>query len=189
HSGRTIAGGDDLVGIIGGDHAQGEDPSQFLHRFANSVFKRRTMAVPRLEEILLHQMGDNLGIRFGGERVTFFDELALQGEIVLDNAVMHDHDAAAAVAMGMSILFAGAAMRGPAGVANAIGAVEGLCADDFLQVPQLAFRAADLESVAVAGYGDSGGIVSAIFQPSQAINDDRDDLLFANVADDATHKS
>ena len=147
------------------------------------------MAVPGLQEILLHQMGDDLGIGFGAELVAFFDELALQGEIVLDNAVMHDHDAAGAVAMGMSILFAGAAVRGPAGVANAIGAVEGLCADDFLQVPQLAFRAADLESVAVAGYGDSGGIVSAIFQPSQAINDDRDDLLFANVADDATHKS
>jgi hypothetical protein len=89
----------------------------------------------------------------------------------------------------MSILFTGTAVRGPAGVANAIGAVEGLGADDFLQVSQLAFCAADLESVAVAGYGDSGGIVSAIFQASQAINDDRNDLLFANVADDATHKN
>src|SRR5207302_10216015 len=99
------------------------------------------------------------------------------------------HRWAGAVAWGLSVLVAGAAVRCPAGVANAIGAVGRLGPDAFLQVPQLAFRAADLESVGVAGYGDSGGIVSAIFQPSQAINDDRDDLLFANVADDATHKS
>src|SRR5579864_5491863 len=147
------------------------------------------MSVTTLEEIFLHQMGDNLSVGFGGELVAFFDQLALQGKIVLDDAVMHDHDAAGAVAVGMSVLFAGAAVRGPTGVADAIGAVERLGADDLFQVAQLAFGAADLESVTIAGDSDARGIISAIFQTSQSINDDRNDLLFADVADDATHRN
>ena len=78
-------------------------------------------------------------------------------------------------------------MGGPAGVADAVGAIERLEADGLFQVAQLAFGAANLQLVSVAGDGDSGRVVAAIFQPPQAINDDRNDLLFADVSDDATH--
>src|SRR5215469_956580 len=134
-------------------------------------------------------MGDDLGVRFGGEFVTFFDQLALQGKIVFDDTVVNHNNAAGAVAMGMSILFTGAAVSGPAGVPDAVGPVERLGADDLFQVPQLAFGAAHLEAVAIAANRDSGRIVSAIFQTPQSINDDGNDLLFADVAHDATHKS
>ena len=50
------------------------------------------------------------------------DQLVLQLQIVFDNAVVHHHDAARAVAMRMGILFRGPAMRGPARMANAEGA-------------------------------------------------------------------
>ncbi len=66
--------------------------------------------------------------------------------------------------MRMGVFFGGAAMRGPAGVSDAVGAVERLQADYFFQVAQLAFGAADLKAVAVAGNGDSGGVVAAILE-------------------------
>ena len=78
-------------------------------------------------------------------------------------------------------------MRGPAGVADAVGAVERLEADGFFQVAQFAFGAADLQALAVAGDRDSGRIIAAVFQPPQAIEDDRHDLLLADIANNATH--
>jgi hypothetical protein len=69
--------------------------------------------------------------------------------------------------MGMGVFFGGTAVRGPAGVADAIGAVKRLLADDFFQIAQLAFGAADLQTFAVASDRDSGRVVAAILQLSQ----------------------
>ena len=78
------------------------------------------------------------------------DQLLLQCEVVLDDAVVDYDNVAAAIAMRMRILFAGTAVRGPTGVANAIGAIERLVADDFFEVAQLAFGAANLQPFSVA---------------------------------------
>ena len=75
-------------------------------------------------------------------------QLVLESEVVLDNAVVDDDDAAGAVAVGMGIFFRRAAVRGPAGVADAVGsAAAGLLADDFFQIAQLAWGAAQFQPV------------------------------------------
>ena len=91
-------------------------------------------------------MRDDFRIGLGRELVAFFDQLFLQAEIVLDDAVVHDHDFSRAVAMGMGVFFGGTSVRGPASVADAVGAVERLLPDGFFQVAQLAFGAADLQA-------------------------------------------
>ncbi len=113
--------------------------------------------------------------------------LLLERKIVLDDAVVHDDDSSGAVAMRVSVFFRGAAVRGPARVADAVGAIERLEADDFFQIAQLAFSAANLQAIAIAAYCDSGGIISAIFQPTKSLDDDRYDPLLANVSHDAAH--
>ena len=120
-------------------------------------------------------MGDDFGIGFGRELVAFLDQLLLQAEIVLDDAVVDDDDLAGAVAVRMRVFFGGASVRGPARVADAIGAIEGLQADGFFQVAQLALGAADLQSVAVAGDRDPGRIIAAILEAPQALDDDGND--------------
>ena len=92
-------------------------------------------------------MRDDFGIGFGGELVAFFDQLLLQAEIVLDDSVVHDDDLAGAVAVRMGVLFGGTPVRGPAGVADAVGAIERLQANHFFQIAQLALGAADLQPV------------------------------------------
>ncbi len=133
-------------------------------------------------------MGDDFRVGLGGELVAFGDQLLLQGNVVLDDAVVDDDNLAGAVAMRVSVLFRGTSVRGPASVADAVGAVERLQADDFFQVAQLAFGAANLQAAAIAGHRDSGRVVAAILQPTQAINDDRHYALFADITDNSAHE-
>jgi hypothetical protein len=76
-------------------------------------------------ELVFDEVGDDLGVGFGDEDVALGDELALELEVVFDDAVVDDDERAGAVAVGVGVLFGGAAVGGPAGVADAVGAVEG----------------------------------------------------------------
>ena len=62
-------------------------------------------------------MGDNLGVRFGGEDVPPGGELLAQLAEILDDAVMDHRDAVAG--MGMGVVLGRLAVGRPAGVANA----------------------------------------------------------------------
>ena len=75
----------------------------------------------------------------------------LSVEVIFDDAVVDDDDAAGAVAMGVGVLFGGAAVRGPARVADAEGALERMLAQNFFKVGQLAGGAAELERGAARG--------------------------------------
>ena len=184
---RAIARGHDLVGLIHGNHRQREDARQLLHRPADGFFQRYRPAVAGGEVMLLDQVGDDLGVGLGGELVPFFDEPLLEREVVLDNAVVHHHDLAGAIAVRVGVFLGGTPVRGPAGVADAVGAVQRLEADGLLQVAQLAFGAADLQPVAIARHGDAGGVIAAVFQPLQPVQDDGHNPLLTNVSDNATH--
>ncbi len=145
------------------------------------------MAVPGLQVVLLNQVGDDFRVRFGGELVSFGDQLLLEREIVFNNAVVHHHDSAGAIAMGMGVFFGGAAVCGPTCVSNAVSAVEWFEAEHFFQIAQLTFRAADLQTGAVSGHRDARRVVAAILQLSEALNDNGDDLLLTHISDNAAH--
>ena len=89
--------------------------------------------------------------------------------------------------MRMGVLFRGPAMRGPAGVANAVGAVQRLQANDLFQIAQLALGAAHLQAIAVAGHRDTGGVIAAIFQPPQTVDNDRHNPLLSHITNNAAH--
>ena len=71
----------------------------------------------------------------------------LSSEIVFDDAVVDDDEGAGAVAVGVRVLFRGAAVGGPAGVADAVGAGERGGGDDGFEVAELAGGAAKGEGV------------------------------------------
>jgi hypothetical protein len=72
---------------------------------------------------------------------------------------------------------------------NAVSAFQRLEPDYLFQVAQLSLSAAKLHCavVAVAGDGDAGGVISAIFELPQPFNNDGHNALFAYVTYDATH--
>ena len=138
-------------------------------------------------EFVFDEVGDDFGVGFGDELVAFGDEGVLEGEVVFDDAVVDDDESAAAVAVGVGVFFGGAAVGGPAGVADAEGAVERGVGDDGFEVAELAGGAAEGEAFGASGYGDAGGVVAAVFEAAQAFNDDGDDGLGTNVTDNSTH--
>ena len=136
-------------------------------------------------------MGDDFGVGFGLEDVALGDEGGFEREVVFDDAVVHDDEGSGAVAVGVGVFFGGAAVGGPAGVADAVGAVDGRGGDDGFEVAELAGGAAEFERGGVRGraaYGDAGGVVAAVFEAAQTFNDDGDDRFGADVTDDSTHR-
>ena len=84
--------------------------------------------------LALDQVRDDLGVGLGLELVSLRLQLVLQLEIVLDDAVVDDDDAAGAVAVRVRVLLGRPAVRGPARVADAVEPVDRLGADGVLEV-------------------------------------------------------
>jgi hypothetical protein len=73
-------------------------------------------------------------------------------------------------------------------VTNSIGPVERAEPDDFLKIAKLSLGPTHFEQVAFVDHSDAGGIVTAIFELAQTINDQRHNLLVSNVANNTAHK-
>jgi hypothetical protein len=143
-------------------------------------------------ELVLDEVGDDLGVGLGDELVALGDERLLEGQVILDDAVVDHDERARAVAVGVGILLCGAAVGGPPSVADAEGAVHGRALDDGFQVAKLAGSATKLQAAAavacgVSGYGDAGGVITAIFEATQAFDDGGDNRFRANVSNDSAH--
>ena len=189
HGRRPIARGHDGVGRIGGDHADGVSAGQPARRAAHGILQQHRLArALGRAHFLLDEVGDDLGIGFGDEGVAFLRQLALQFQVVFDDAVMHHHDAPGAVSMRMGVLFGWPAMGRPTGVANAVGAVQRVLPDHFFQVAQLPGRPAQFEPMSRGPHSDTGGVISAVFQPPQAFQNDRDYVLRADISHDSAHR-
>src|SRR2546423_625799 len=136
--------------------------------------------------MLLDEMGDNFGIGLGDELVAFALELLFELEIIFDDAVVDDDDLSGAVAVGMGVFLGGPAVGGPAGVADAVGAVDGRFLQGFFEIAELAGGTANFE-LAVLNDSDTGRVIAAIFELAESFNDDRYNFFRADVADNAAH--
>ena len=154
-----------------------------LQGFADGFFQRRAAL-----RIFFDEVRDDFGVGFGDETCGLRAELLLQFEIIFDDAVVDDDDFAGAVAMRVRVFFRGAAVRGPARVADAVDAFEGrLRGWTSSRLRSLPGRAADFQFAVLADDGDARGIVAAIFEALQAVEDERHDLFRADVADNSAH--
>ena len=187
YCGRTVARSHDLVWLLDGNYRQGENAREFPHRLAHGFFEGRPVSVAGLEEILFNEVGDNLGIRLGRELMAFFDQFFLQKQVVLDDTVMYDDDLPGAVTVRVRVLLGRPSVGSPAGMSNAIGSIERLQPDNFFQVAQLAFGAADLQAGAIPRNCNAGRVITTVLEPLQAINDHRNNALFTNVSHDSAH--
>ena len=79
--------------------------------------RHRLARLGALAHFLGDEMRDGLGVRLGGEDMALGGQLLAQLAEILDNAVMDHRDLVVGVRVG--VVFVGAAMRRPAGVAEA----------------------------------------------------------------------
>jgi hypothetical protein len=138
HDRGAVARGNDLVGIAARQSGQREHSGELLDGRADGLFQVSG-------EVFLDEMGDDFGIGFRFENVAFGFELVFQGQVILDDAVMDDDDVAFAIAVRMRVLLGRPAMRGPAGMADTVAAIDRILADGLFQIAQFAGGATDAQ--------------------------------------------
>ena len=161
---RAVADRDDLFRILDRHQDEREHAAHERQRAPHGVLE--AVAV----HLALDQVRDDFGVGFGLELVSLRLQLVLQLEVVLDDAVMDDDDAAGAVAVRMRVFLGGPPVRRPARVADAVQAVDRLRADGVLEVDELSGRSAQRDALgaddAPRPPSRSRGIPSAAGRPA-----------------------
>ncbi len=130
-------------------------------------------------------MGDHFGIGLRNEGVALLAQFVAQAFVVLDDAVVHDGDGVARKDR-MGVVSHGRAVGRPAGVGDAGVGGEAGFANLFVEVGHARY-AARAPGLAVDDGGDAAGVVAAIFEATQAFDQNRHDVTPRYCTDDATH--
>ena len=162
------------------DHRQRVRAVQFLHRLL-----QRTQQVQTLRAVMVDQVGDDFGVGLRGELVAQRTQAFALRLVVLDDAVVHQRQFAV-TDVRMRVVFGDAAMRGPARVADAEGGVEAFGQRGGFHLGDAAGATHAAHRFAI-DHRDAGRIVAAVFQPLQAIDQQRDHVTVGDGADDSTH--
>jgi len=130
---------------------------------------------------------DKLGVGLGGQLMPLRRHLGTQHGEVLDDAVVHDGQVAAAVDMRVRIRVSRRPVSGPASVAEAHGAGQsGLLGQRGPQVAELAcpFHPGELP---LGDNANASRVIAAVLQPAQAFQDDIERLPMAGVPHNSAH--
>src|ERR1700730_5307759 len=129
-------------------------------------------------------MDDDFGIGLGREFDALPFKLPPQFAEVFDDAIVHHGDLFGGV--WMRVVFGRAAMGRPTRVANTDGAFERLAFQPALEVLQLSLGAPARE-LAAFERSNARGIIAAIFEALERIDELRRRRLAANDPDNSTH--
>jgi hypothetical protein len=131
---------------------------------------------------------DHFGIGLRRKDITLRLEVLAQSLVVLDDPVVHDGDFAAGH-VRMRVDRCRGTMRCPAGVRDPSASAEMSCLGLHGEIRDARGAHQTLE----ARYGtvpderETGGVVAAIFEPADAVDQERDHVLRGGRADDAAH--
>ncbi len=138
---------------------------------------------------LLDEVGKCLRVRFGREDVAPLLEAVAQLLEVLDDAVVDHRHVAGAIDVRVSVEIVRPPMGGPARVGEADRRRRRDVEQRGPEVGQLAGALLD-EHVALAGHQrDARGVVAAVLEAAQALEQDGTGVARADVAHDSTHDS
>ena len=112
-------------------------------------------------------------------------QLKAQLAVVFDDAVVYDGNVVAGVRMG--VVLTGPSVGGPTRVADAGGAGAGLTRQSITQVLQPANRTANGDDAMFVDGADAGGVVAAVLEPGEPLDQHRFRETMTGVADDAAH--
>ena len=179
--GAALAGGHQVVRVLGVDDPQGIGPLQGGYRGAYRL--QQGLA---LGQLVVDGVGDDLGVRLGGEDMAIGLLGLTEEAMILDDAVVHQ-GAAVTTDVGVGVPLGGLAMGGPAGVGDAEFAGQGVLVHGLGQALDLA-EGADAAKLARGGQDrHAGGVVAPVFQPAQSLQENGRYVPLSNAAHYATH--
>ena len=130
----------------------------------------------------------HFGVGLAQERVAVAEELGLQLGEVLDDAVVDDGELVIIGQVRVGIRVGRAAVGGPTGVADARRAVRhGVGFQIIAQDGELARALAHVHVARVIDDGDPGGVVAAVFQTRETLEEDLLAGASSDISDDSAH--
>jgi hypothetical protein len=180
HERAAVAGDDQDARVLGVDHGDAVGPDDVRQRGAHCSRQICTGAQRGGDQVREH-----LGVGLGDELDAVGGELGAQVGGVLEDPVVHDGHAAGRIGVRVRVDVVRRAVGRPAGVADAGGALRALreCPD---QLGDVAGALVD-DQPAGSEHGHPGGVVAAVLQPAQPVDEHGDGVLLADVGDDAAH--
>src|SRR5215469_6151466 len=178
---RANARGNQFLRVLRGKKNERINATKAFESFSHRLFESHGLAV------FLDQVGHNLRVGFRNKVVTFALQLFFQLEIILDDSVVDDHVLTRAIAVGVRVFLRWTPVCCPTRVAYAVGAVKRGLLNRFLEVAEFSGSAPNFKFAVCPNHGDAGRIVTAIFQFAQALDNDRNNFLRADVADNTAH--
>ncbi len=137
-------------------------------------------------KVPVDQMGHHLGIRLGRKGKALRGEAFPELPVVLDDSVVNDDNGTGAVRV--SIVFGGGPVGRPADVANGGSGSPLLPLTERNKIGKLSGGTGHLYPAILSEIGDSGRVISPIFEARQGLEDKGDGFLRSNIADDSTHQ-
>ena len=151
--------------------------------FGSAALTASTGFIP-LREKIIDQLHDRLGVGLGLEFCAGLFEFLAQFTEILDDAVVNDRNALGR--MRMRIGFGRLAVRGPARVTDTAMTLQRLALQSRFQILQLAFGAAPLQPSALER-GDACGVIAAILQPLERIDELLSNRSLPQNSDNSAH--
>jgi len=136
---------------------------------------------------VLDQVGDRLGVGLRRERVAAGFQLVPELAEVLDDPVVDHRDLPGAVLVRVGVEVVRPPVGCPAGMGEADRRMRGAIRDGRLEIDQLAGLLLHEQLAVFADQRDARGVVAAVFEPCQALDQDGSGLAGTGVADDAAH--
>jgi hypothetical protein len=139
--------------------------------------------------IALDEMHDDFRVGLRGKRVSFGEQRLPQFAVVLDDPVEHDRELVlVATGQRMRVLLGDAAVRRPARVAEPVRRFGAVRARGLLQDLEVANRANVFEPVGFT-QREARGVVAAVFEALQPLQEQRLRLSSSDISDDPAHLS
>jgi hypothetical protein len=177
----VLAGTDDPVGLVAMHDREGVGALELAEGGPDRVGDVALIG-------LLDEMGDGFGVGLRDERVTPLGEPVAELPEVLDDAVVDDRDPAGAIHLGMGVDVVRPAVRRPAGMGQPDRRVGRPLGDRRGQVRELAGLLLDEEIAGLVHEGDAGRVIAPVFEPLEALHQDRTGFAGARIADDSAHR-
>ncbi len=163
---------DDDIGHVEVQHGDAVGADDLFERGAHGFEQTRfVVRAARLVVNLADEVGEDFGVGLGGKRVPGLDQRGAEHLVVFDDPVVDQGEAARLVEVRVGVFIDGPAVRGPARVADADAARRGLFLEQIGEGLDASGAFAALELAAVDGR-DPGGVVAAVFQPPQPVEQD-----------------
>ena len=168
------------AGMVAVDDDEGEMPLELGERQTDGLDEVAVV-------VTLDEVGDRLRVGLRGEAVPLGSEALLQLAVVLDDAVEHDRDlGGVASRQRVGVLLRDTAVRRPARVPDAGGRRRAVRPGPLLQVVEDADGTHVVEAAGLE-QREPGGVVAAVLQPLEPLQEKGLAFTRADVSDDSAH--